>query len=56
LLNEPQRINHSNNWFLNKIGNICGRIGHFISLPYYKWGTFWTYEFDFEEDIDKEDD
>ena len=52
----PRKIKHSNNWFLNKVGDVCGRIGHFISLPYYKWGTFWTLdEFDMTEDIDKDE-
>ena len=50
----PQKINHSSNWLLNKVGNLCGRVGHFISRPYYKWGTFWT--FDLQEDIDKVDE
>lgn len=53
----PHKVNQSDNWILNKIGNLCGRIGHFISLPYYRWGTFWTFdELDLTEDIDREDE
>ena len=52
----PQKVNHSDNWILNKIGNLCGIIGQFISRPYYKWGTFWTLdELTFKEDIDREE-
>lgn len=50
----PHKVNHSNNWILNKIGNLCGIIGELINRPYYKWGTFWT--IDMVEDIDKEDE
>ena len=59
MLNEPSKINHSDNWFLNKIGNLCEIIARPLMRIYYAWGTSWTYEldkFDFEEDIDKEDD
>ena len=51
----PKKVNNSDNWLLNKFGNMCGRIGHFVSKPYYRWGTFWTFDIDLKEDIDKEE-
>jgi hypothetical protein len=56
LSNEPSKINHSDNWFLNKIGNLCELIARPLMQRYYSWGTFWTYEIDLKEDIDKEND
>jgi hypothetical protein len=51
----PHKVNNSNSWILNKIGNLCGRIGHLISKPYYRWGTFWEInELDLTEDIDRD--
>lgn len=49
------KVNNSNNWILNKIGNLCELIARPLMKRYYKWGTMYEYEFSFKEDIDKED-
>lgn len=52
----PKKVNHSDSWILNKIGNLCGRIGNIVNKPYYRWGTFWSVgDIDFQEDIDREE-
>jgi hypothetical protein len=48
-----KKVNGSDNLILNAIGNLCGRISHIFLKPSIKWGTM--YEWDLEEDIDKED-
>jgi hypothetical protein len=50
----PKKIKHSNNWVLNKIGNLCEFIARPLMKRYYEWGTFWT--FDMSEEIDAEDE
>jgi hypothetical protein len=49
----PKRVNHSSNWILNKIGNLCELMARPLMSLYYRWGTFWSIgELNFTEDID----
>ena len=44
------------NWFKRTYSNIMGEISHLFLNQYLKWGTTFEYEFDLEEDIDKDDE
>lgn len=49
-------IKGSNNFILNKIGNICGWIAHRFQHLEWRWGTMYEWGFDdldLEEDINK---
>ena len=51
----PKKVNNSDSFILNKIGNLCHWIAKPINALYYKWGTFYTLdELDLTEDIDRE--
>ena len=54
--NNPKKVKHSNNFILNKIGNLCELLARPANYLYYRWGTFYTIDqLDLTEDIDRED-
>jgi len=51
---ETNWIKHEHpNWFKRTYSNVMGRISHIFLKEYLKWGT--TFEWDLQEDIDKDD-
>jgi hypothetical protein len=51
---ETNWIKHEHtNWFKRTYSNVMGRISHVFLKEYLKWGT--TFEWDLQEDIDKDD-
>jgi len=51
---EDRWIKHEHpNWFKRTYSNVMGWISHIFLKEYLKWGT--TFEWDLEEEIDKDD-
>lgn len=54
--NDIDWIKHEHpNWFKRTYSDAMGWISHIFLKQYLKWGTTYEYEFDLEEDIDKDE-
>ena len=49
----PKKVKLSNNFILNKFGDLCGLLARPANYIYYRWGTFYTFDgLNLQEEID----